>query len=274
MFKKLIFFLIFSLTSFNSLHAKNIEDLIGKTIKLSWDGHDLKCNYTFFPWKKFSSNCTTEEYLEYSVKKFKDSGEKYIFLGTYNSGKNSFTEFMYYDDNANFRDAIKIKKEGAKWDHASPKIEVIEIKYKGADVQIKKEYDFYIGIIDLAIHMEKALGGDANQDTIKSHIACKNNLPKDIIKNLGLNKDNDEIDMTKVIKDFPKFSKIVKNKRGAESLAKFGKSFMEDAMSGVEKDPSDYKVPREFRSVRKTFMTTYGQFVGIILQCAFADIKF
>ena len=141
-------------------------------------------------------------------------------------------------------------------------------------MQIKKEYDFYIGIIDLAIHMEKALGGDANQDTIKSHIACKNNLPKDIIKNLGLNKDNDEIDMTKVIKDFPKFSKIVKNKRGAESLAKFGKSFMEDAMSGVEKDPSDYKVPREFRSVRKTFMTTYGQFVGIILQCAFADIKF
>ena len=273
MFKKLIFFLIFSLISFNSLHAKNIEDLIGKTVKLSWDGNDLKCNYTFFPWKKFSSNCTTEEYLKYSVEKFKDSGEKYIFLGTYNSGKNSFTEFMYYDENANFRDAIKIKKEGAKWDHASPKIEVIEIKYKGADVEIKKEYDFYIGIIDLAIHMEKA-SGDENQDTIKSHIACKNNLPKEIIKNLGLNKNNDEIDMNKVIKDFPKFSKIVKTKRGADSLAKFGKSFIEEAMSGVEKDPSEYKVPREFRSVRKTFMPIYGQFFGIIMQCAFADIKF
>ena len=271
MFKRLIFFLIFSLISFNSLHAKNIEDLIGKTVKLSWDGNDLKCNYTFFPWKKFSSNCTTEEYLEYSVEKFKDSEEKYIFLGTYNSGKNSFTEFMYYDENANFRDAIKIKKEGAKWDHASPKIEVIEIKYKGADVEIKKEYDFYIGIIDLAIHMEKA-SGDENQDTIKSHIACKNNLPKEIIKNLGLNKNNDEIDMNKVIKDFPKFSKIAKSKRGVNSLIKFGEKFMADAMSGVEKDPSEYKVPREFRSVKKNFMTLYGMYIGTVMQCAFAGL--
>ena len=41
---------------------------------------------------------------------------------------------------------------------------------------------------------------------------------------------------------------------------------MADAMSGVEKDPSEYNVPREFRSVKKNFMTLYGMYIGTIMQ--------
>ena len=61
MIKKLIFLSILYLLSFSNLHAKNIEDLIGKTIKISWDGSELKCNYTFFPWKQFASKLISKK---------------------------------------------------------------------------------------------------------------------------------------------------------------------------------------------------------------------
>ena len=51
-----------------------------------------------------------------------------------------------------------------------------------------------------------------------------------------------------------------------------GEKYIADAMSGVEKDPSEYNVPREFRSVKKNFMTLYGMYIGTIMQCAFAGL--
>ena len=266
MIKKLIFLSILYLLSFSNLHAKNIEDLIGKTIKISWDGSELKCNYTFFPWKQFASNCTDKKYLTYKIETFKDSGQKYIWLGSYIFGGKSYSEFFYFNDGGDLKNALKANKEGAKWDHTIPKVEINEIDYNDSEITKKKEYDFIIGIIDLAIYLEKTVD-NTNDNTISSHTVCKNNLPEGITSKLGSSPE-----LIVALKDFPKFSKIAKSKKGVNSLVKFGEKFMADAMSGVEKDPSEYKVPREFRSVKKNFMTLYGMYIGTVMQCAFAGL--
>mgnify|MGYP007063718824 CR=1 FL=1 len=264
MFKKLIFFLTLSLLSFSNLYAKNVEDLIGKSIKLTWP--DFFCNYTFFPWKEFTSNCTNEEYLKFEIKKFKEGGKKYIDLGSYTQSEDLVSEFMYFNKDNVLVNAYKLKTQGAEWEYTYPKIEINEIDYKDSEMAKKKEYDFLIEIIDLAIYLENSVD-DTNEDTIKSHTACKNDLPESMINELG-----SDPKVIVALKDFPKFSKIVKTKRGLNSFVKFGEKFMEDAMSGVEKDPSEYKVPREFNSIKKNFVFFYGMYMGTIMQCAFADL--
>jgi hypothetical protein len=173
---------------------------------------------------------------------------------------------MYFDKDGVLVNAWKLNTEGAKFQYTRPTIEIKEIDYKESEMTKKKEYDFIIGIIDLAIYLEKNVI-DTNDNTLSSHIACKNNLPEGITSKLGSSPE-----LIVALKDFPKFSKIAKSKRGVNSLIKFGEKFMADAMSGVEKDPSEYKVPREFRSVKKNFMTLYGAYIGTVMQCAFAGL--
>ena len=266
MLKKLIFLSVLYILSFSNLHAKNIEDLIGKSIKLSWSELDLVCNFTFLPWKEFTSDCSNEEYLKFETKKNKKNGLKYISLGSYTSGKLSLSAAMYFDKDGVLVNGWKVNTEGAKWEYTRPTIEINEIDYKESEMAKKKEYDFIIGIIDLAIYLEKTVD-NTNDNTISSHTVCKNNLPEGITSKLGSSPE-----LIVALKDFPKFSKIAKSKRGVNSLIKFGEKFMADAMSGVEKDPSEYKVPREFRSVKKNFMTLYGAYIGTVMQCAFAGL--
>lgn len=258
--KKFIF-LIFVLISSNA-NAEKAEDLIGKNLWLAWEEWDLECNYTFFEWNEFSSDCSTEEYVVFKIKNFSDNGQSYMSLDPYDSGGNTVSHFFYFQDESDI--LVNAWKFGdAEYSYQEPYWDLEEIEYSGSNLIKKQGYDYHIAFIDFLLSI------DPSEEDISTYNTCKQNIPEEW---LVADPNPTNATFESAMEELPKFVKLLQKQKNMEAFEVFMSTLFEDAASG--KNIDDYDIPKKFRKIKKENFYRYaGDFFGVAMGCAFASMN-
>ena len=265
--KKFIF-LIFVLLSSNANAEVDVkvEDLIGKNLWLSWEEFELECNYTFFEWNEFSSDCSTDEYVGFKIKNFSDGGQSYMDLDPYDSSGNTISHFFYFEEVDGGSDNLIsawLSGDSEKYSYYAPYWDLEEIKYSGSNLIKKERYDFYMAFIDLIILIE------TSEKDISSYKACKQNIPKEWLAEDYSDVWETGVTIASAMKELPRFSELLQKQKNMDAFGDYIGLLFSNSESG--KDMDDYDIPINFYKIKKeNFYFYVGNFISVGMGCLFA----